>query len=109
MIAKYPGPCSECGAIIEKGTDCAYNADKKKIKHWTCQETEAPAEDSAKLADRLGFRHFSWDDLQGTASDLDVLLLPDGAGGDSTRRTESDSLGWDAVPDVRAGDPGCED
>ena len=62
MIARYPGACSECGAIIQKGEECEYQAATKTIRHYDCHPR---TEDAEELATRLGYKRWT-----------EIILLP---------------------------------
>lgn len=56
MIARYPGPCKNCGVTIQKGEDCWYESDTRTIAHHVCPvASDKPSPDAFQLADSLGF------------------------------------------------------
>ena len=79
MIAKFPSVCVKCGGSIPKGEDVSYDYQAKKVSHWNCEgKTESRSEASEQLAERLGFRYFSWEFLRKLSSPA-----PDDASGNS--------------------------
>ena len=66
--AKWNGKCFECGGPVQKGSEIEYF--EKHAYHPACfasaeeeAESAPPSREAYALADRLGFRHFSWVDL----------------------------------------------
>ena len=86
--------------VIEKGKECGWNTETRRIFHYACKEHEESQPDAEQyaLADRLGYRHVSWSDLQPLSRE----------GSDEPERRDSDSRGSDAIRTVPASDQGAE-
>jgi len=63
MIAKYGGICRYCGKAIKPGED-EYEPESKTSFHVQCAENQPPSAEQIALAERLGYRHYSWDELR---------------------------------------------
>ena len=66
MISKYNGVCSYCKLPTKAGQD-HYDIATKASYHSICEEgaeSGEPGPDAYAIADRLGYRHFSWLYLQ---------------------------------------------
>src|SRR5262245_41612456 len=62
MIAKYAGICCYCSTKTEAGRDENEIATKRS---WNveCAENQPPAATQYALAERLGYKHYTWEDL----------------------------------------------
>lgn len=64
MITRYNSTCSVCHKPTKAGVD-EYDLVSKKSYHLDCQHGHEPTtpDDSEALADRLGYRRYSWQEL----------------------------------------------
>lgn len=69
MIAKWDGRCSICKGAIPAGEDVHYDAEAKSVQHWDCYENPKPGPDAFALADELGYRHYSWEEILNALSE----------------------------------------
>lgn len=63
MICKFSGLCFICNDRISAGAECGYDGETKRIFHYACQENPEPTKEQAGLADRLGYKAYSWEEL----------------------------------------------
>ncbi len=63
LNARYAGKCWVCSEPFGKGDLIEYNPETKKAAHNFCFEDGAPDNQQEALAERLGYRSFSWEDL----------------------------------------------
>ena len=64
MIARFASLCSLCKDHVNAGDDVRYDAESKTVQHWPCWENPKPGPAEYAIADRLGYRHYSWDKLR---------------------------------------------
>ena len=83
--------------VIEKGKECGWNTETRRIYHYKCKEREESQPDAEQhaLADKLGYR---------TPADWDLLLLPASANGDPAWWNRSTTRGRDEVRGVPTSD-----
>ena len=63
MKAIYAGKCSICAGPFAKGEEINYQKELRKASHVECFAQPVNEIEPTELADRLGFRHYSWDEL----------------------------------------------
>lgn len=61
MKAAFGGKCWICGFGFTKGAEINWDPESKKASHGYCFSDSA--DDSEALANRLGYRHYSWQEL----------------------------------------------
>ena len=64
MISKYDGRCRYCKQATHAGVD-EYDVETRQSYHVACQSQSQllPIAEQHELAERLGFRHYTWDEL----------------------------------------------
>lgn len=62
MISKYPGHCFLCNEPTQAGID-QYDLQMKRSYHADCEENQPPGPDAYVLADSLGYRTISWEEI----------------------------------------------
>lgn len=96
ITAKFDGRCAKCNGPTKRGEDIEYR--DKKALHPSCAEEEGadepPSPEQYELADRLGFRHFSWESLR------NVSRAPT----DESERDSGDSRGREPLPELPSND-----
>lgn len=60
MKALFAGTCFICGLGFGKGAEINYDRESKKASHAYCFAGDTDAE---ALADRLGYRTYTWEEL----------------------------------------------
>lgn len=63
MLTQFSSLCSICKVRIPAGADARYDPAAKTVSHWACHESQPPGPDAFRLADSLGFRRFTWEEL----------------------------------------------
>ena len=80
ITARFQSRCKKCGGTIAEGSVIFYDGETKSPYHTQCRPPEEaeqpPSREQFELADRLGFREFSW---------LDLRILPAPIGDDIER------------------------
>ena len=62
MIAKFSSICCFCSTKIEAGRD-EYDPDTKKSWHLECWDNQPPSLGQIMLAETLGFKRYTWEEL----------------------------------------------
>lgn len=77
MIAQYPGSCTYCHRPIRVNVD-EHDPARKVSFHWVCYDAELskpPSPEMFALAGKLGFKEYSWEELESrttSSQDLDI-------------------------------------